>query len=92
MAKFEVCYSSTYEIEIDESKFTDEFMEEFRQHFFPFYDLEDHAEHIAQMQARGVIDIISSPEFVEGYGPSNDMGIKVKFLDAEIYSNELDDN
>lgn len=68
----------TIDIEIDDSKFTEEFMEEFRRYFYPFFDLNDHYEHIGQLQARGIIDLEFDPkEFIEGYGPANEMGIKV---------------
>jgi len=63
------------EVEIDESQFTPEFMEAFRASFFPFHTLEDHIEHLAQLQARGAIGWIDS--FVEGYGRLDKMGIKL---------------
>lgn len=74
----EVIISQVLLIEIDETKFTDQFMEEFRQSFFPFDTTDEHFEHIAQLQARGVIDLEFNPtEFIEGYGPANEMGIKL---------------
>lgn len=60
------------DVEMDETKFTPEFMEEFRKYFFPFDCLDDHACHIAQLAAREVLD----EKFTEGYGPLKDMGIK----------------
>ena len=75
----------TIDIEIDESKFTEEFMEEFRGYFYPFFDLEYHIEHIGQLQARGVIDLEFNPkEFIEGYGPANEMGIKLIRTAVEV--------
>jgi len=77
MAKYTVIVEQEVEIELDEAKFDDAFMQEFRDGFYPFYELADHVEHIAQLQARGVIDAGSyTVEFIEGYGPSKDMGIK----------------
>ncbi len=81
MAKFEVVVQQVIEVELDETKFTPAFMEEYREFFYPFYSLQDHAEHIAQMQARGVIDLegyVSPHAFVEGYGLVEEMGIKVR--------------
>lgn len=83
--KFTVDVTQSIEVELDADKFDDAFMEEFREGFFPFFDLRDHAEHIAQLQARGVVD--TGPhggEFIEGYGPSTDMGIKARVTDTDI--------
>lgn len=80
MAKFTVTIEQTIEVELDESKFTSDFMAEFRHSFYPFETLQEHAEHIAQLQARGIIDLegyVSPREFIEGYGPPSEMGIKV---------------
>jgi hypothetical protein len=64
------------DVEIDESKFTPEFMEAFREGFFPFHTLEDHVEHLARNRALGVLGW-RSDSFAEGYGPLDDMGIKI---------------
>jgi len=87
MKTFRISVTQTIDITLDEGKFDDRFMSEFRQHFFPFETVEQHAEHLAQLQARGIHDL--SPylsEFVEGYGPSHDMGIKgtVRATDIEF--------
>jgi hypothetical protein len=75
----------TIRISVDETKFDEQFMEEFRASFFPFHDLVEHVEHIAQLQARGVIDLEFNPnEFIEGYGPANEMGIKLIRNDVEV--------
>lgn len=77
MAKFKVIVEQEVTVELDETKFDDAFMQEFRESFYSFFEISDHVEHIAQLQARGVIDADSySGEFIEGYGPSKDMGIK----------------
>lgn len=81
---FRIAVTQLVEVTLDESKFDDEFMAEFRGSFYPFHELERHAEHIAQMQARGVIDVELTPEFIEGYGPSQDMGIKARVYATEI--------
>jgi len=76
--------SQLVQVELDASKFDEAFMQEFRESFFNFDTIEEHAEHIAQLQARGVIDIEGVPEFVEGYGPSDEMGIKARVIDTEV--------
>lgn len=69
----------TVEVETDDSKFTKEWMDEWRGHFYDFHTVGDHAMHIAQLEARGLL----YPEFTEGYGPLADMGIKVRIIDQE---------
>lgn len=51
-----------YEIEIDEEIINEEWLAAFRDFMYPFEDLEEHAEHLAQYEAR-----IGSG-FIEGYG------------------------
>lgn len=65
-------------VEIDETKLTPKWMEEFRQHFFPFETVDEHVEHLAQLEARGVLN----GDFIEGYGPRGDMGIKISEADV----------
>ena len=82
MARFTVLVTQEIEVELDEAQFTEEFMEEFRASFFGYSTIEEHAEHIAQLQARGIIDLEGrATEFVEGYGPSEEMGINTRILD-----------
>lgn len=76
--KFTVAVTQSVVVELDEAKFDDAFMAEFRESFFPFSDIEDHAKHIAQLEARGLLD----PDFTEGYGPLSDMGITAEVVDA----------
>ena len=80
---FRIAVTQFVEVTMDASKFDEVFMQEFRDSFFPFHTLEEHAEHIAQLQARGVIDAQDRDEFVEGYGPSHEMGITALVYDAE---------
>lgn len=82
MKKFTIEVRQIVEVELDEAKFDEAFMEEFRDSFYPFMTLVDHAEHIAQLEARGIVDLIT-PEFIEGYGQSDDMGIKARVTDTE---------
>lgn len=73
-------------VEIDLNKFDETFMQEFRESFFQFDTFEEHVEHITQLQARGIIDLIAEPNtFIEGYGPAQDMGISIKLIgDVDI--------
>jgi hypothetical protein len=74
--KFTVEVTQIVTVTLDETKFTSEFMDEFRQSFFQFDTLEEHAEHLAQLAARGIAEPSKHcGEFIEGYGPSVDMGI-----------------
>jgi hypothetical protein len=83
MAKFKASVMIDVEIELDETKFDEAFMAEFRQSFYPFYDINDHVEHLAQLQARGLLDF-----FTEGYGEIKDMGIDGRELDVNVESIE----
>jgi hypothetical protein len=85
--KFTVEVRQIVVVELDETKFDDAFMEEFRDSLYPFMTLADHAEHIAQLEARGLLDLEFDPyRFIEGYGPARDMGIKanVTATDMEV--------
>ena len=65
MKKFKCTVTRTDEfvVELDENVFTEEYMKEFRDVFYRFYDLEDHAKHLAWFQAEHGDD-----RFIEGYG------------------------
>lgn len=69
---FSVEVRSIVKVTLDGSKFDRAFMAGFCDSFFPCFTLSDHAEHIAQLAAREVLD----ENFTEGYGPLKDMGIK----------------
>lgn len=62
-------------VTVDESKFTPEFLAEFREHFYPFHTVDDHIRHIAFLAATGQLGDL--PSFIEGYGPSQEFGIEV---------------
>lgn len=87
--KFEV--RQTVTVSLDETKFTPEFMEGFNSTIFDAGTIEDgaleeHGKHLAQMAARGVIpDFVTARhgEFIEGYGPSAEMGIAVRVLQEQ---------
>lgn len=73
--KYTVELSFEVEVEIDPSKFDEAFLAEFRESFYQFHTVERHVEHIAQLEARGLLD-----DFTEGYGPIKDFGIKAKTI------------
>lgn len=82
MKTFTVEVTQTVEVTLDETKFDQAFFEAFNRHFFDFDDsLDEHAEHLGQMFARGVEDEFS--DFIEGYGPVKELGIKFKAVDCE---------
>lgn len=72
------------EVTIDETKFGETFLRNFRENFYNFRDVDRHIEHLAQMHAR---DLYDDTDFIEGYGQASDMGIQLKDLgvhDIEI--------
>lgn len=80
MKTFEVDFTQRLEITVDEEKFTDEFLDEFAEHFFPFDTVREHIAHIAQLYARGVYEG-SRGEFVEGYGNiAEEFDVKIKHV------------
>lgn len=83
---FEVDVTQRVKVTVDEDKFTPKFMEEFRESFYPFYELKQHVEHLAQLTARGGVDPIVTT-FIEGYGATKEMGIKVD--DGEVVEIEV---
>lgn len=80
--KRRVVVTQVVEVEVDESKFTEEWMADWRKSFYNFHTVEQHIRHIAQLRARGMLD----PTFSEGYGHLSNMGIKVRLVawDTEI--------
>ena len=86
MQTFIINVESEIQVTLDESKFTKEFLADFREHFYPFTSLEQHACHLAQLQARGLIDEPQTTNrFIEGYGPANEMGIETVTIDCEAF-------
>lgn len=81
---FVVEVTSEVQVTLDESRFDAEFMKGFREAFYQFNSIEQHARHLAQMQARGLLDEPQlTNKFIEGYGPANDMGIEIVTIDCE---------
>ncbi len=80
LRKFKVIVTQEVEVTLDAESFDDAFIAEFTDTQYPYFDLEDHAKHIAQLRARGVFDGYASV-FVEGYGVAGEMGIAAKVTD-----------
>lgn len=71
--KYIVELSFQVEVEIDPTKFDEAFLREFRESFYQFHTVERHIEHLAQLEARGLLE-----DFTEGYGPIKDFGIEAR--------------
>lgn len=79
MRKFIVEVTNCVEITLDETKFDAEFFRQFNESIHDFgNDLTEHARHLAVLYVRGVAD---NDEFIEGYGPAKDMGLKFHTID-----------
>ena len=69
-------------VTVDESKFDEAFMSEFRECFYNFHTLTEHMEHLAQLYRRGLTD---GHDFIEGYGECEEMGISFNdHCDTEV--------
>lgn len=79
MSKYMATLTFEVEVSIDETKFDEAFLSEFRESFYPFFDVERHVEHIAQLEARGLLE-----DFTEGYGPIKDMGISARTINWTV--------
>lgn len=73
------------EIKLKEEAFTEEFMAEFRRGFYGFTTIDEHAQHIAQLYARGLhTDFALGFDFIEGYGNIRDFVSEVTLAGFEI--------
>lgn len=86
--KFEVEVVRTVTVEIDETKFTPEFLEEFSSYISSSIDdIPSHIEHLAWVFAAGRGD---NGDFIEGYGPTKEFGIKFEEVQDDVtYSREI---
>lgn len=82
MRTFELTVNHSVDVTLDETAFTEEFMEDFRKNFYPFYSITDHAEHLAQLYTRGIVDEFT--DFIEGYGNPKEFGIEFKEVHLSI--------
>lgn len=69
----DVVVQQTIRVYYDDKMFTEHFMTDFRRYMYDFHDIDDHLMHLAQVYARG---IQGNGSFIEGYGPTKDIGIK----------------
>ena len=79
MRKYTVTVSHLVEVDLDESKFTAEFMDEFRENFYPFHSIESHANHIAKLKVRELL-----MPFIEGHGAAPDFSISAEIVDVSM--------
>jgi hypothetical protein len=86
MKKYKVIVTQMVEIDVDETKFTEAVMEEFRRSFYDFLTVEEHVSHLAQLYARGLINEFNRDHFVEGYGPIKDWSLTFRSVveDTEV--------
>ncbi len=79
-----VAFRQIVTVVLDETKFTPEFLAEFRASFYNFHTIDEHRAHLAQLYARG---LVSATSFIEGYGDARLFGIsfeiKTDYLDVE---------
>lgn len=78
-----------FTVSVDESKFTEDFFQEFSKYMFPVDSVDDCIDHLGLLFARGVVD--GSTKFIEGYGDVAEMGIKFEvgngasaWIDADV--------
>lgn len=72
MKKFRVTLTQEVEVTVDETKFTEEFLEEFRRVFYALNTVEEHAAHLGKLRMQE--GVYESSE-VEGYGVLRDFGV-----------------
>lgn len=82
MKTYEVEVSRIVRVTLDETKFTKEFYDEFTSYIDSSMDsLDTHVEHLAWTFAAGRAD---DTDFIEGYGPAKDFGIKFQEIDDDV--------
>ena len=92
MTTFEVQTTTTVKVTLDETKFTPEFMAEFRDGFYKFHTLKEHAEFLGEGVALGNISETSQynpQQFEEGYGLLSELGISLEVLYSESETQEV---
>lgn len=75
MRQFDISAHTQFRVEVDESKFTPTFFAEFSSYMWYLDSVEEAVEHLASLFARGLIHGDEN-EFIEGFGPASEMGIK----------------
>lgn len=86
--EFQIDVVQTVSVTLKDTAFTEKFMEEYRASFSPFFELVEHAEHIAQLVGRGVMDEVTrhtgAKQFIEGYGPIGDFVEKAEITETTV--------
>lgn len=79
--EFSVEVTQTVLVKLDDEKINDEFNDEFQQGMWTVHSIEDHARHLAQLEARGMIGYNN---FAEGYGDiKKDLNCSVEIIDQD---------
>lgn len=89
--KYKLQFTQELEIEIDDEKLTEEFMDEFKEYFYDFDTIEEHVEHIGQIYARSAYSTKDGKPFIEGYGTLDCLGVKIKEGDYCCESEEQEE-
>lgn len=92
MKVFKVGIYQSVSVSIDETKFTQEMMEEFNRGISDFgtdeHAYRRHALHLARLHAVELYDVADS-NFIEGYGPADEAGI-LCVIDDEMTSVDIE--
>lgn len=75
MRTFDAVVRTNFRVEVDETKFTPEFFEEFSSYMWTMTTVEEAVEHLADLFSRGIVDG-AKDSFIEGFGPAAEMGIR----------------
>lgn len=85
--KYEVDVMVTVVVEIDETIFTKDRMDDFNHSMWNLeYDIEEHAKNIAHLQATGLYDFKDKNSCIEGYGDISTSGISAYVSGDDIHS------
>jgi len=81
MAEKAVTVTQSVRITYDESKFTEEWMAEFRSYMYSFETIDNHLKYLSQLAAVGIW--VNTDSFLEGYGIAKDFGLNFEIEDIE---------
>ncbi|MGR5366964.1 hypothetical protein [Photobacterium damselae] len=79
--KITVSVVTTVEVNIDSSKFTSEFQNQFSKDMFELDGADEHAKHLAVLRAR---DAIGADGYVDGYGLLAERGISTEIKNVSV--------
>ena len=79
--RFKVVITQEVEVEVDETKFTQEFLDNFSNPFHKISNLQRHMQYLAVACVHDDKQVLrDSDTRIESYGPAKDLGIVVSFL------------